>query len=105
ERIHTPKAIQTERGPVLFERLANTELGGTLGASVEHEASHHEAIHVGSQEARVRVLRGTNDRLAANVERRVDQHGTPGRAMECLQELSESRLRVRTNRLDARRSI
>ena len=45
---------------------------------LEHERAEHQHVHVGAHEAAVGVLRRADDRLAADVERRVHQHRTAG---------------------------
>ena len=53
--------------------------GRVLG---DDDVFEHQHVHVGGQEAAVGVLRRADDRLAADVEAGVDEHGAAGQALE-----------------------
>src|SRR5213595_3941945 len=53
---------------------------------LQHARAEREGVHLGAHEAEVGVLRGAHDRLAADVEARVDEHGTAGQRLEAAEQ-------------------
>src|SRR5207253_2666743 len=71
----------------------------------QHEVLEHEHVHVGGKEAAISIRRRANDRLAAHVEARVDEHRAAGLLVELLDELAVAAVARRIDRLDSRRII
>ena len=72
---------------------------------VEQERAEHEIVDVRPHEAAIRVLRRADDRLAADVERGVDEHAAAGARLERLDQVVVAGVRLACHGLDARRVV
>ena len=70
--------VETEKG------IARAGLPGLLGGSIlgQHDIFEDEDIHVGGEEATVRVFRGADDWLAADIKTCVYKNGAASQAVE-----------------------
>src|SRR5258707_11867324 len=65
---------------------------GRLLALLQHEILEHEDVHVRAHEAAIRVFRRPDDRLAADIERRVDDDRTAGSLVKRLDDVVVQRV-------------
>ena len=72
---------------------------------LEQERADHQRIERRGPEALDRVARRADDRLAAGVERGVDQHRHAGPRLEGLEQVVVERVLRAVDRLDARRAV
>src|SRR5262245_43079772 len=78
---------------------------GVLVAVGQVEAAGGEHVELRPHEAAEGVLRSIDDRLAANIEAGVDQHGTAGLGLEAGEQRVETRVGLGMDSLDARRIV
>src|SRR5262245_54927681 len=78
---------------------------GILIALDQVEVADREGIELGPHEAAKGILRGVPDRLAANIEAGVDQHGTAGLGLEAGEQCVEARVGLGMNGLNAGRIV
>src|SRR2546423_13793666 len=115
--------VVTAASPIL--RATAILFGGGCARSVERElvaplagvgdrrlcrllqdvALENEDVHAGAHEAPVRILRSTDDRLAADVERGVDDEGASGAPVKCRDDVVEQRIGLAADRLNAGRVV
>src|SRR5262249_17939946 len=93
------------RSSIRCDRTFPLFAGRWLFTLAEDEWRQREDVDVGAHEARVRILRLTNGRLAADVERRVDEQGASGPRVERRQDLEQSRRPISRDGLQPRRVI
>src|SRR5262245_55612139 len=74
---------------------------GILVALDQVEVAHRERIELGPHEAAESILRSVDDRLAANIEAGIDQHGTAGLGLEAGEQRVKTRIALGMDGLDA----
>ena len=78
---------------------------GVLVLFAQHGTTAREHLDLGAHEASEGVLGRAHDRLTADVERGVDEHGAAGQRVEPLEQLMKERIRRRVHGLDASRIV
>ena len=76
------------------------QLVGLVGP-LEKEVADGEVVHLRVDETAIGIIGGTDHRLAADIERRVHEHGTTGAGFKALQDGMEIRILLRVDSLYA----
>src|SRR4051812_48204942 len=79
--------------------------GRPCGGLLEHEGTDHERVERRRPERLDRVARGAHDRLAARVERRVDQNRHAGAPLKGGDQIVVERMLRAIDGLNARRAV
>ena len=84
------ESVELELGKVGF---ASFETGFAFCFILDdHEVFQDQGIHVGRQEASIRVFRRADNRFAAHVETGVNQHGAAGQPVEGFEQAVKARV-------------
>ena len=87
--------------PVVTDTGAHRFIKRGLILPAEHAVLDHQQVHVGGQQAAVGVLRGADNRLAADIEAGVDDHAAAGLFFEFPHQPVETAVPLLVHGLDA----